>query len=203
MKKTLILFAHPRYEKSRINRILLKPVQDSETILLHDLYEAYPDFNIDVDHERELLLQHDNIVWHHPFYLYSAPAVLKQWMDTVLEFGWAHGPNGDNLRGKTCFNCITSGGTRESYQKDGSNRFTLGEFLYPFEQTAYLCKMLYLPPFAVQGTYRLTTEEIEGYAEDYRMLLDLLSAEPGRTEEMRKHSLLNDWLTAIKAGEQQ
>jgi glutathione-regulated potassium-efflux system ancillary protein KefG len=202
MKKTLILFAHPRYEKSRINRIILRHLTDSENILVHDLYEAYPDFNIDIEHEKMLLLRHDTIVWHHPFYMYSAPAMLKQWVDTVLEFGWAHGAEGNYLKDKTCFNCITSGGTRESYQKDGSNRFTLGELIYPFEQTAYLCKMNYLPPFAVQGTYRLTTEEIEEYAKDYLTLLDLLSSGSYRQEEMRRHSLLNDWLAAKKEREE-
>lgn len=177
---------------------MLRQLAGSENILIHDLYEAYPDFNIDTEREKELLVGHDVVVWHHPFYIYSAPALLKQWMDTVLEFGWAHGEGGDHLKGKICFNCITSGGTRESYRKDGANRFTLAELLCPFDQTAYLCRMRYLPPFAVQGTYRLTAEEVEEHAADYRMLLELLSSGSCRLEEIGRHELLNDWLAAPK-----
>ena len=50
--------------------------------------------------EQELLLQHKIIVWQHPFYWYSSPALLKEWIDLVLEHGWAYGRKGDMLKGK-------------------------------------------------------------------------------------------------------
>ena len=56
------------------------------------MYEKYPDFNIDVDYEKKLLEKNQIIIWQHPFYWYSAPPLLKQWIDLVLEFGWAYGP---------------------------------------------------------------------------------------------------------------
>ena len=195
-KRVLILFAHPRFEKSRVNRALLSALPVSDAITLHDLYELYPDYNIDVEAEKQLLLTHDILIWHHPFYMYSAPAILKQWMDLVLEYGWAHGEGGDSLKDKTAFNVITTGGTREAYRSDGFNRFTIREFLCPFEQTARLCKMNYLPPFAVQGTYRLTDVELSGYATDYAFLLQQLSAGPDSYEEMEKFDFLNDWIAA-------
>ncbi len=196
MKRILVLFAHPRFEKSRVNRALLPSLPDQDLATLHDLYELYPDFNIDVAAEQRRLLEHDILVWQHPFYMYSAPALLKQWQDLVLEYGWAHGEGGEFLKGKTAFNVVTTGGTRESYQDDGFNRFTLREFLRPFEQTARLCKMNYLPPFAVQGTYRLASAEISRLAAAYRRLLELLSTGEWRPEEMAVHPLLNDWLAA-------
>ena len=67
---------------------------------MHDLYEAYPDFDIDVRREQELLAAHEVIVLQHPFYWYSAPALLKEWQDLVLEHGWAYGSGGTALRGK-------------------------------------------------------------------------------------------------------
>jgi len=192
MNRILILFAHPRYEKSRINRALLEGLHGSDGITIHDLYELYPDFNIDVHRERDLLLEHDIVVWQHPLYMYSAPAMTKQWMDMVLEFGWAHGAGVDNLTGKVAFNAVTAGGTRESYGRDGFNRYTLQEFLYPFEQTARLCRMIYLPPFAVQGTYRMGHEELSWYAALYRGMLEYLCLHaPG--EDMQHHPYLNDW----------
>src|SRR3989339_854985 len=143
MSRILILFAHPRFEKSRTNRTLLKNIEHQEGVTLNDLYEQYPDFNIDVCREKSLLLAHQIIIWHHPFYMYSAPALLKQWIDLVLEYGWAHGKGGDFLKDKMLFNVITSGGTREVYASGGYNRFTVQEFLIPFNQTATHCKMIY------------------------------------------------------------
>ena len=147
MNRILILFAHPRYEKSRINRSLLAQLAGSEGITTHDLYEQYPDFNIEVEREKSLLLEHNIIIWQHPLYMYSAPAIIKQWIDMVLEFGWAYGPGGEALKGKILFHCITMGGQRSAYSKEGYNRFTVTELLAPFYQTAYLCKMTWLPPF--------------------------------------------------------
>ncbi|MDH4069676.1 MAG: NAD(P)H-dependent oxidoreductase, partial [Ignavibacteria bacterium] len=84
MTKILILFAHPRLEKSHVNAALLEAIPDRPDILLHDLYEEYPDFNIDIAREKQLLTDHEIIVWHHPFYWYNAPPLLKQWIDMVL-----------------------------------------------------------------------------------------------------------------------
>jgi len=46
-------------------------------VTIHDLYETYPNFHIQVKFEQDLLLAHDIIVFHHPFYWYSSPAILK------------------------------------------------------------------------------------------------------------------------------
>jgi glutathione-regulated potassium-efflux system ancillary protein KefG len=194
MNKILILFAHPRFEKSKTNRALLKNIEQLQGVTLNDLYEQYPDFNIDVDREKELLLAHQIIIWHHPFYMYSAPALLKQWIDLVLEYGWAHGKDGDFLKNKIIFNAITSGGTREVYAANGYNRFTMKEFLVPFEQTATLCKMIYLPPFTVQGTHLLTGETLKHHVELYSTLLDRLVRGNFDIEAMKKVEFLNDWL---------
>ena len=194
MNRILIIFAHPRFEKSKTNRALLKNIEHQEGVTLNDLYEQYPDFNIDVYREKNLLLAHQIIIWHHPFYMYSAPALLKQWIDLVLEYGWAHGKGGDFLKDKILFNVITSGGTREVYASSGYNRFTVQEFLIPFNQTATHCKMIYLPPFAVQGTHLLTDETLEGYAKLYRSLLDRLARGAFDVEAMKRFSFLNDWL---------
>ncbi|MDP1990650.1 MAG: NAD(P)H-dependent oxidoreductase [Syntrophales bacterium] len=194
MNKILILFAHPRFEKSRVNRALLRGVDQIPQVTLHDLYEQYPDFNVDIEQEQELMTAHEIIIWQHPFYMYGAPALLKQWIDLVLEYGWAHGRGGDFLKGKIIFNALTSGGSREVYATNGYNRFTLREFLVPFDQTATLCKMIYLPPFAVQGTHLLTETQLAHHASVYHSLLERLSQGDFSLELMREFPLLNDWL---------
>ncbi|GHC50889.1 glutathione-regulated potassium-efflux system oxidoreductase KefF [Ulvibacter litoralis] len=174
MKKILVLFSHPKFEKSRANTMLVDRIKDVEGVTFHDLYERYPDFHIDVPAEKELLNQHDIIIWHHPFYWYSCPPLMKQWIDMVLEFGWAYGPNGNALQAKTCLNVITTGGSRDVYCSEGTNSFTVNQFLRPFEQTANLCGMAYLPPFAVMGTHKLSDEELALHVDQYGTLITLL-----------------------------
>ena len=84
-RRVLILYAHPMPRKSRANRALAEAVRGLEGVTFHDLYEAYPDFFIDVAREKALLVEHDVIVLQHPFYWYSAPALVKEWLDLVLE----------------------------------------------------------------------------------------------------------------------
>lgn len=199
MQKILILFAHPRFEHSLVNQALAKAVQNNPAVTFHDLYELYPDFDIDVKHEKEILLQHEIIIWQHPFYWYSCPPLLKQWIDLVLEFNWAYGPKGDALAGKTIFSAITTGGAREAYSSDGRNRFPLKQLLLPFEQTAYLCKMRYLPPFVVQGTHRLGTEELKNYSAHYSELLTYLAQAQDIPSDIETFELLNDFIPTIKA----
>ena len=200
MNKILILFAHPRYEQSRVNRALLTGLQDQEYITVHDLYEEYPNFNIDVVREKELLLSHQIVVWHYPLYMYSAPAMIKQWIDQVLEHGWAHGAEGIMLKNKLIFSTITTGGTKESYSHNGFNRHTIPEFLIPFEQTASLCKMTWLQPFVVQGTYRLTDDTLAEYAVQYRQLLQHLAHTHPVTIGGR-YEFLNDWIADMNGQE--
>ena len=196
--KILILFAHPRFERSANNSFLVDQIPVRPEITFHDLYEIYPDFNIDIEAEKELLADHNIIIWQHPFYWYSSPPLLKQWIDLVLEFGWAYGPGGGALANKLVFNSITSGGQRTAYSGEGYNRFTINELLVPFNQTAYLCKMIYLPPFAIHGTHRITKEELTEASKEYRELLEILVEGDYVIEEIKKFAYLNDWIGSLK-----
>ncbi len=114
------------------------------------------------------------VVFQHPFYWYSTPAILKEWQDLVLEHGWAYGHDGHALEGKTLLNVVSTGAPEESYSQDGANRFTMRQLLAPIEQTARLCGMDFLPPFVVHGTHALTRDGIDREAADYRRLLEAL-----------------------------
>jgi glutathione-regulated potassium-efflux system ancillary protein KefG len=193
LKKLLILFAHPALQKSRINKVLIKDIDQIDGISVHDLYQAYPEFDIDVEKEKQLLLDHQIVIFHYPFFWYSTPAILKEWQDLVLEHGWAYGSKGDALKGKIFFNVITSGGRREAYSQDGHNRFKLRTLLAPIEQTANLCRMIYLPPFAVQGTHSISAEEVEAYREKYHLLLTSLRDDKVDISKAKTLDYLNDY----------
>ncbi|MBN2106830.1 MAG: NAD(P)H-dependent oxidoreductase [Deltaproteobacteria bacterium] len=197
MKKVLILFAHPRFEKSRANKALLAEVRGLDFVTVHDLYELYPDFNIDIGREKMLLAAHQLIIWQFPLYMYGPPALLKHWIDLVLEHGWAHGSGGCSLEKKQLFIAVTTGGSREAYGADGFNRFALSELLRPLEQTACLCRMMYLPPFAVQGMASLTQEHLGRYALLYRLAIQGLCAGEADLAGIVRCEFLDVWATAL------
>ncbi len=159
MRRVLVLFAHPVLERSRVNRRLVEAIRELEGVRVHDLYEEYPTLAIDVQREQALLVEHDVIVFQHPFYWYSSPAIMKEWQDLVLEHGWAYGHGGTHLRGKITMNVITTGGPATAYHKAGYNRFTVRELLAPWDQTAHLCGMRYLAPFAVHSALRVASDD--------------------------------------------
>lgn len=196
MKRILILFAHPKFEKSRTNKALVQGVKDLPGVTFHDLYESYPDFYIDIAHEQALLAQHEVIIWHHPLYWYSCPPLLKQWIDVVLEFGWAYGPEAKGLQGKTCLQVITAGGSEKVYCAEGKNLYSINEFLRPFEQTARLCGMEYLAPFAVMGTHKLSEEDLTKYCAQYQQIMDFLMQ--GRALQSLKGCVFQNDLPELK-----
>ena len=191
MSRILILFAHPRFENSLVHQQLVHAARKVVGVTFHDLYQRYPDFDVDINQEQALLLSHDIIVLQHPFYWYSCPPLLKQWLDLVLEHGWAYGREGRSLAGKKMFNAISTGGSMEAYQPGGFNRFTIGQFLAPFDQTARLCNMEYYPPFVMHGTHRATARDIENAGENYRTLLEGLVAGKFSETEISNVTYLN------------
>ena len=200
--RVLVLFAHPALEKSRVNRVLIEGLRDLEGVTVHDLYEAYPDFGIDVAREQRLLLENDLIVLQHPLFWYSTPAILKEWQDLVLEHGWAYGSDGEALAGKLWLNAITTGGREVAYAADGHNRFTIRELLRPLEQTARLCGMEFLPPYGVHGTLGMRTDEIQAHADEYRRLLVAFRDGQVDLESARTAQRLNaDLDSIIRRGE--
>ena len=158
VRRILLLLAHPSLDRSEVNRPMADAVVDIDGMTVVDLYAEYPDFQIDIDREQQRLLEHDVIVFQHPLYWYSTPAILKEWQDLVLEHGFAYGAKGTALHGKIFFNALTAGGIEAAYCAEGYNHFTIRELLHPLEQTAVLCGMTYLPPFALFGS-RSAVEE--------------------------------------------
>lgn len=192
MKRILILFFHPRFEESRVHKALISSLDTLDHVTLRDVYELYPDFNIDIEKEKSVMELHDIIVWQHPFYWYNCPPLMKQWIDMVLEYGWAYGRGGDKLTGKCIMNIVSSGGTFEVYRKDGRNRFTYRELLSPFDQTAFLCHMNYLPPFIIPGANKITLQEIEEYKIKYLEILNFLKSENVDIKKLNTIQHFND-----------
>jgi glutathione-regulated potassium-efflux system ancillary protein KefG len=199
-RRLLILFAHPALHKSRVNQLLLSSVQSLPGVTVNDLYESYPNFHVNVAREQALLLEHDVIIFQHPFYWYSSPAILKQWQDLVLEYGFAYGKSGTQLQGKLVLTAISTGGPGSAYQREGYNYFTVRELLAPFEQTARLCGMTYLPPFVVPGVlWMQDQDELSTYGSVYRRALEALRDNALDLSEVMRLDTLNQAMDLLPA----
>lgn len=200
-RRILIAFAHPAFERSRVNRSLAGAVRELPGVTFHDLYEAYPDFDINIQHEQELLLQHDVLVLQHPFYWYSTPALVKQWEDLVLEHGWAYGAKGTALVGKIALSVLSTGGREEAYRREGRNRYTMRELLVPIAQSFALCGMEYLPPFVAHGAHGMTEEVLARHTNDYRRVIEALRDDTLDLSAARQQPRLNWDLDLVIRGE--
>ncbi len=108
----LIVYAHPHPGRSEANRVLLDAVRDLRGVRVHSLYDRYPDFAIDPAAEHAMLEPARLVVWQHPLYWYSVPALLKLWFESVLVRGWAYGRERPALAGKDCMWVTTTGSLR-------------------------------------------------------------------------------------------
>ncbi|MGE5128116.1 MAG: NAD(P)H-dependent oxidoreductase [Sphingomonadaceae bacterium] len=174
--RILVLYAHPAHDRSRANRALRAAIEPLAGVTVHDLYETYPDFFIDVRREQRLVEQHDVLVFQHPMYWYNVPALLKEWQDAVLEPGWAYGERGDKLHGKHFMQALTTGGHAASYRHGGHAHFEIPELLRPFEQMAHYCGMRCLPPFVAHGARLIDEPSLGAQAEAYRARVAALAA---------------------------
>lgn len=193
MAKVLVLYAHPGQRHTQTNDAMAQSARTVENISFIDLYARYPRFKIDIDAEQRLLCDHDVLVFQFPLYWYSTPALLKEWQDLVLEHGFAYGTGGDKLKGKWFLCAVTAGGTADAYRPSGYNHFELRTLLAPLEQTASLCQMTFLPPFALFAAQK-AREDGRGdkHAAQYKALLEALRDDRIDLEAARKQGLIND-----------
>lgn len=175
MSRVLVYYAHPGERFSTVNTALYEVARDVDGIETLDLYRAYPRFNIDIDAEQQRLRDHDVIVFQHLLFWYSTPSLIKEWQDLVLEHGFAYGTGGDALQGKYLMQVLSAAGPEDAYSPSGYQHFELRQFLTPMEQTARLCGMHYLAPYAIYGAlYAVEEDRLDPHLEGYRRLLEAL-----------------------------
>lgn len=168
MMKILLYVAHPKLEESRVNKRWIEEIEKNPgDVTIRRLYQEYPTMEIDVHREQSDLLAHDRIVFQFPFYWYSTPAILKQWQDAVLTYGWAYGEGGDRLRGKELILAISIGGPLEAYAVGGYNQYTIDELTRPLQAMANLTGMKMLAHFKLHGAGKVSDEIVAESAKQY------------------------------------
>jgi glutathione-regulated potassium-efflux system ancillary protein KefF len=173
----LVLTAHPDLRLSRVNRLLLDGARElaarsGGALEVRDLYALYPDYLIDVAAEQAAAERARLIVWQHPIHWYSMPPLMKLWVDEVLALGWAYGAGPDGrparaLAGRDLWQVASTGGPAAAYSPRGYNRYFCDALLQPYEQTAAMCGLRFLPPMVLHGALATAREAVEAHARAY------------------------------------
>jgi glutathione-regulated potassium-efflux system ancillary protein KefF len=174
LSQILVLAAHPHLEHSRVNVQLMRAAAAQSLagrVEVRDLYALYPDYLIDVAAEQRALSAAQLVVWLQPLHWYAMPPLLKLWVDEVFAFGWAYGPGGRALAGKDLWLVASAGGSEDSYSPRGGNRHFFDAFLPPYEQTATLVGMRFLPPLVLHAAHRAGDADLAAHAEVFAQRL--------------------------------
>ncbi|TCJ98902.1 putative NADPH-quinone reductase [Volucribacter psittacicida] len=181
--KTLILLNHPNIEQSIVNKRLAQEVaKHPNDFTLHHLDQAYPDGNINIAAEQQLVEQHQAIVWQFPLYWFSTPPLLKQWQDQVLTYNWAYGRHAKGFKNKPLAIAISAGVSEHSYQTNGDYGHRLDQILLPIALTARYIHADYRTPFvfygidSTVGTDDTHLARLEQASQDYIHYLQQLTA---------------------------
>ena len=167
----LVIYAHPYPGRSRACAALVAAMTESEDIEVRSLYDLYPDFAIDVEAEQRVLAAADVIVWQHPIFWYTPPALQKLWFEKVLSPGFAYGPGGDAVRDKGCLWVVTTGGDDADYDPMGLHGHVFDTFAAVVRQTALFCNMTWLDPLVVHAATRIDDETLYAWGARYRARL--------------------------------
>lgn len=172
MPRVLVLYAHSAPQASHVNKRMIAAARSLPNVTVNELYELYPDFVIDVRREQALLSEAELIVMQHPIQWYGMPSLQKEWLDQVLEHGWAYGKNGHMLEGKKFLLALTTGGATAAYSAQGEHGYPLAAFLPPYHQTAVLCRMQWMEPLVLHGARQADEAAAAAHVETYRRLLE-------------------------------
>lgn len=170
---TLVILAHPKIDDGSIaNKIIVDKIRPIEQVTIKDLYGEYPSFTFNIEKEQSALVDADSIIFQFPFYWYSVPGMLKEWIDQVFSYGFAYGSTGDKLKGKQFLVSMTIGGPAEAYCESGYNNFTINDLLKPLQQTSNLSGMQYNTPIISHNMIYIPNvynklEEVELRARDH------------------------------------
>lgn len=174
-RSILVFYAHPRATRSVVNKRLKRVAEGISGVTVVDLYAEYPTHYIDVRREQARVEAVDVVIFQHPVYWFSAPSIIKEWVDRVVTYGWALGDR-EALKGKIYLHAVTTAASHGVFAQEVTGRAALRAQFHPFEAMASLCGMRYLPPFSLfrEVAQDSRNERLEHHAAAYaRFLRDL------------------------------
>lgn len=167
MKKTLIILAHPNIEQSVGNKSWKEEAEKNTDVIIHNIYEIYPDGKINIEKELKLLKETGTLVLQFPMYWFNCPPLLKTWIDNVFMAAHYNDAEEKILAGKKIGLAITTGALKEMY--DGSRGIKLADILAPFRLSIKHLNAVELPIYSLHGimSNTLTKDEISKNSKGY------------------------------------
>ncbi|MFC6346195.1 NAD(P)H-dependent oxidoreductase [Vagococcus carniphilus] len=163
MKKTLVIIAHPEVADSQLQQFLLESSQSLEEVEIHYLIEG----QFDIKEEQNKLKKFDRIIFQFPMYWYSAPFILKKWIDEVIDYTFSK----TELRHKELGLVVSLGVDEANFASGKPENFTLSEIFRPFEALANKCQMIFLPIFSISLFSYMTEIEKKRLLIEYQQYL--------------------------------
>ena len=152
MKNILIVTGHPYADSSVGNKEIVRHLLERYPSAQHsDLASLYPDYQVDIEAEREKLLWADVIIIQSPLFWYSMTSLIMRWFEEVFTHGWAYGSKGHALDGKQVLIGLTAGGT--GYEAGGEMGITVDDLLKPIQLIFDYCRMDYLGAIFTEGMF--------------------------------------------------
>lgn len=139
--KTIVIVAYPQVANSATSAFLKAAATANDQVVWHELQVSF-----DLAAEQELLSQADRIIFQFPMYWYSAPAILKQWLDEVWN---AKLVSQYLVKGRELGIVTTVAHPASAFQPGASQQYTIAEILRPFEALAHSLGLKYLPAFPI------------------------------------------------------
>ena len=156
--KTIIYLAHDNLASSSSQQFLVasgRQLTEATYVDLGAQWQANPAF--DRLKELDRLAQYDRVIFQFPLYWYQAPAVLKAWIDQVLDQGAGLG----FLAGKELGLVVLAGAPARNYQLAGREGVTVSDLLSPYYALSRYLGMRFLQPFTIfQFAYHNEAEKM-------------------------------------------
>lgn len=157
--KTVIIVSHPVIQSSSMQQFLMETVTSckEEVVVRHidTILKQNNTGHFDKQVELAVIQEANRIIFQFPFYWYSCPAVMKQWIDEVMDHKLIQ------QFGRKQFGIVTAVGvSKDKYVAGGREQFTIDELLRPFQALACTMGWEYLPVMAIhQFTYMTELEK--------------------------------------------
>ncbi len=146
--KTMVVISHPTIQTSSSQQFFLATLKGEDFVTIRHLdevwSEAKPHFTRVIEEKALLESEAKRLILQFPMYWYQAPAVMKEWIDTVMSKSATFAKQIKELG-----IVVTLGVKEEAFRAGGKEQFTISELLRPFQALANAMSWNYLPNFEV------------------------------------------------------
>ena len=146
--KTMVVISHPTIQASSSQQFFLATLKGEDFVTIRHLdevwSEAKPHFTRVIEEKALVESGAQRLILQFPMYWYQAPAVMKEWIDTVMSKSATFAKQIKELG-----IVVTLGVKEEAFRAGGKEQFTISELLRPFQALANAMSWNYLPNFEV------------------------------------------------------